>query len=103
EILAPYVEFTAYVCVFIAYYIGILNGYSALLYIILAWGFSSYLSLASAFINLITFNKYRKFNDVLKIFGLSIIDMAGFRQYLITVKVWASFHYIINRISGKPQ
>ncbi|HDV5715011.1 TPA: glycosyltransferase family 2 protein [Legionella pneumophila] len=103
EILAPYVEFTAYVCVFIAYYIGILNGYTALLYIILAWGFSSYLSLACAFINLITFNKYRKLNDILKIFGLSLIDMAGFRQYLTTVKVWASFQYLINRILGKPQ
>lgn len=103
EILAPYVEFTAYFCVFIAYYIGILSVASALLYIILAWGFSSYLSLASTFINLITFNKYRKLNDVLKIFGLSIVDMVGFRQYLTTIKVWASLQYFIYRMLAKPQ
>ncbi|STX37873.1 glycosyltransferase family 2 protein [Legionella feeleii] len=103
EIMAPYVEFTAYFTVLLAYYLGMLNGMSVLLYMILAWGFSSYLTIANAFINLITFNRYHNFNDILKILGLTFMDMLGFRQYLTGVKVWATLQYFFNRLIGRPQ
>lgn len=103
EMIAPYVEFTAYFTVLIAYCFGLLNGISALLYIILAWGFSSYINLANAFINLLTFNRYRKINDVLKIFALTFMDMLGFRQYVTGVKIWGTLHYVFNRVLGRPE
>lgn len=103
EIMAPYVEFTAYLTVVLAYFLGVLNGYSAFLYAVLAWGFSAYITIANAFVNLITFNRYHRFNDIFKIFALTFIDMVGFRQYLTAVKFWATLHYFFNRLIGKPQ
>lgn len=102
EMLAPIVEFTAYFMVALAYYYGLLNGMSAFMYVILAWGFSSYITMANAFINLITFNRYRHIKDILWTFGLAFIDMLGFRQYLTAVKIWSTIHYAFNRLIGRP-
>lgn len=103
EMLGPIVEFTAYFTLSLAYYLGILNGWATLLYMILAWGFSSYLTLANAFINLITFNQYHRIQDVLKTFVLALVDMLGYRQYLTVVKIVSTIRYGINRLLGKPQ
>ncbi|HFQ9591259.1 glycosyltransferase family 2 protein [Legionella pneumophila] len=101
EIIAPFVEFTAYITLPIAYFLGILNGRSVILYMLLAWGFTTFLTVANMFVSLITFNRYKKFKDIIRMFLLSTIEMLGFRQYLTGVKVFASFHYFINRIRGK--
>lgn len=103
EILGPYFEFTAYFTVIISYFIGILDGYLAVMYGVLAWGFSAYLNVANAFINLITFNRYKRLNDVLKIFALTCAEMLGFRQYLTVVKVYSSVQYFFYRLIGRPQ
>lgn len=103
EILAPYVEFTAYFTVGISYFLGILDAYAALLFILLAWGAASILNLANAFINLITFNRYRRLNDVFRSLGFTLLDIVGFRQYVVVVKVWASLQYLIYRALGKAQ
>lgn len=103
EIIAPFVELTAYITLTIAYYYGILNTTSAILYVILAWGFTSYLTIANMFINLITYNRYKKISDILWMFLLAIVEMFGFRQYHVVVKVWGSIHYLVNRLLGKPQ
>ncbi len=101
EVIAPLVEFTAYITLSISYYYGILDGTSAILYILLAWGFTTYLTLGNMFINVITFNRYKKVNDIFWMFLLAFIEMFGFRQYYTTVKIWATVHYMINRIRGK--
>lgn len=102
EIIAPFIEFTAYVSVGVAYYLGILDGTSVLLYILLAWGFTTYLTLANMLINLITFNQYKRFIDIIWIFLLTAFEMFGFRQYYTSLKIFSSFHYLINRLCGKP-
>lgn len=102
EMFAPYIEFMAYFTVVLAYIYGILNGYEVLLYMILAWGFSSYITVANAFINIITFNRYTDRKDIFKSFALAFIDMLGFRQYVTLVKVWSTIHYGFNRLIGRP-
>lgn len=102
ELIAPFIEFTAYITVGIAYYLGILDGVSVLLYMLLAWGFTTYLTVANMLINLITFNQYKRFIDILWMFLLTVIEMFGFRQYYTALKVFSSFHYLINRLCGKP-
>lgn len=101
EVVAPVVEFTAYFSVTIAYFMGFLDLTSVILYILLAWGFTSYLTIANMFINLITFNRYKRVNDIIWMFFLAVIEMFGFRQYHTGVKIWGTFHYIINRLRGK--
>jgi cellulose synthase/poly-beta-1,6-N-acetylglucosamine synthase-like glycosyltransferase len=102
EILGPIIEFTAYFCVAVAYFLHMLNGYQAILYIILAWGFVSYLTIANMFINLVTFNRYKRTSDIFRIFMLAIIETFGFRQYSVLVSIYGTFHYFINRLRGKP-
>ena len=101
EVVAPIVECTAYVSVGLAYYYGILNGTTAILYMLLAWGFTSYLTIANMFMNLVTFNRYKNINDIFWMFSLAFIEMFGYRQYLTVVKLWGTFHYFINRLRGK--
>lgn len=103
EMIAPYVEFCAYFSVALAYYDGILNAQAALMYAVLAWGFSSYITVANVFINLVTFNRYQKTKDVFKSLFLAFADMLGFRQYVTAVKVFSTFRYGFNRLIGKPQ
>ncbi|KTC66309.1 glycosyl transferase family protein (plasmid) [Legionella adelaidensis] len=101
EAVAPLVECLAYVTVTAAYLLGILNTTSAILYILLAWGFTSYLTFSNMLMNIITFNRYRKINDIVWMVFLVFIEMFGFRQYHTLVKVWGTFHYYFNRLRGK--
>ncbi|MCC5792017.1 MAG: glycosyltransferase family 2 protein [Legionellaceae bacterium] len=101
EIMAPYVEFTAYFTVGLAYYFGILDTLSAILYIILAWGFAAYLSVANTFISIITFNRYQRVSNILWMLLLTSAEMCGFRQYRVLISVYATFHYAWNRFKGK--
>jgi len=103
EIMAPIVEFTAYLSVFIAYCFGIVNITLVILFIILAWGFTSYITVANMFLNLITFNRYKKLKDVMWIFSLCFLEMCGYRQFYVLVNMWGSLHYYFNRLIGKPQ
>lgn len=101
EVIAPFVECTAYFTLGFAYYFGALNGVSVLLYMLLAWGFTTYLTLSNMLINLITFNRYKKPRDILWMFVLVLIEMFGFRQYRTGVQIYASIHYLFNRLRGK--
>ena len=102
EIVAPFVEFIAYITVPLAYFLGILNVEGAIFFILVSWGFISYLTIANMFINAITFNRYKHVNDILWGFVLAILEMFGFRQYTTLVRVFSSIHYFINRLRRKP-
>ena len=101
EIMAPYVEFTAYFTVGLAHYFGFLDTLSAILYIILAWGFASYLSVANTFISIVTFNRYQRLSNIIWMLLLATLEMFGFRQYRVLISVYATFHYFLNRLKGK--
>jgi cellulose synthase/poly-beta-1,6-N-acetylglucosamine synthase-like glycosyltransferase len=101
ELIAPFIEFTAYITVSIAYFWGILNATSTIIYMLLAWGFTTYLTIANMLINIITFDQYKKPLNILWMFCLTIIEMFGFRQYQTIQKVFSSVHYFINRLRGK--
>ncbi|MBY0545011.1 MAG: glycosyltransferase family 2 protein [Gammaproteobacteria bacterium] len=102
EVLAPLIEFTSYFTLCISLYLGILNLKQTLLYVTLAWGFVTYISIANMFINLITFNRYKKFTDILRIFSLTVLETFGFRQFNVLVMFYGTIHYLVNRIMGKP-
>lgn len=101
ELMAPFAEVVAFISLPISYYLGILNGSSVILYLLLAWGFTTYLSVANMFVSLATFNQYKKLKDIYWMFILTTIEMFGFRQYLTATKIYASFHFLINRMRGK--
>jgi len=102
EVLAPWIEFTAYISLPISYVLGIFTPYTTFLYIILAWGFISYITVANMVINLVTFNCYKKLNDIVLIFVLTAFETFGFRQYRVLISVYGTIHYFINRLRGRP-
>ncbi|ETO93658.1 glycosyltransferase family 2 protein [Legionella oakridgensis] len=101
EILGPYVEFTAYFTVGLSYWYGVLNTISALLFIVLAWGFSSLITVANTFIGIITFNRYRRRSDILMMLAFATLETFGFRQYHVLINIYGTFRYAINRMKGK--
>lgn len=102
DMLAPPIEFLAYLTIGFSYYYGILNINLTILLIILAWGFTTYITMANHFLNIITFNRYHRLQDIGWIFVLCILEMCGFRQYTVLIQIWGSIHYYFNRLLGKP-
>ncbi|MFN7096279.1 MAG: glycosyltransferase family 2 protein [Gammaproteobacteria bacterium] len=54
------------------------------------------------FINLVTFNRYKRISDIFRIFILAVIETFGFRQYTVLISLFGTFHYFFNRLRGKP-
>lgn len=102
EILAPPVEFLSYLSLLVAYCFGILDVKLAILFILLAWGFTSYITMANMFLNLVTFNRYKKLKDIAWMFLLCFLEMFGYRQFYVLVNVWGSLHFYFNRLRGRP-
>lgn len=94
EILGVFVEFTAYILFIISWILGILNFKWATLFFTLCFGFSTFLTMATALMSLATFNKYKRINDILLILIYSILENFGFRQYSVLCRVVASFKYL---------
>jgi cellulose synthase/poly-beta-1,6-N-acetylglucosamine synthase-like glycosyltransferase len=81
EVFGSVVEFTSLVLVVVFYSLGIVNFTFFLWFIILALGFIAFISIAMVFLNQISFNKYNKPTDILKVLMLVTAEMCGFRQF----------------------
>lgn len=101
EIMSPVVEFTAYITLILGWALNIVSIEVIVLFIALAWGYIAFLTMSNLLISLITFNKYRKFSDILFILALSIVEILGFRQFHVFCKFTAIIQYTANRIRGK--
>jgi len=101
EVLCAVVEFTAYVVLAVGLAMGILAWPTILLFIILAWAYAGFLTMATLFVNGITFNVYKRKMDIFRIFALVIFEMLGFRQFHATCKFFGFWHYFFNRLRGK--
>jgi cellulose synthase/poly-beta-1,6-N-acetylglucosamine synthase-like glycosyltransferase len=93
EALGAIVEFIAYLSLAASLYLGILNVYTAALFFILCWGFLIFLTIMTAFLNFITFNKYKRTRDLLLILFFSVIEGIGFRQFDVLCRVSATCAY----------
>lgn len=74
-----------------------------ILFVALAWLFLAFLTIAMACLDVVTFNKYRKLNDIWHFFYLCILEFIAFRQFGVICKTVAIFHYYLNRMRGKDQ
>lgn len=102
EVYSSVVEFFAYAIFVVALILHFPNILlPTLLFALVAWGYMSFLTIASAFLNLITFNKYRKILDTLHIMWLTSVEMFGFRQFRVLCNFIAFFQYFINRMRGR--
>lgn len=98
ETLGPLVELLAYVLVLISWWIGILDGYLALLFFLVCLGFITLLTMATVLMSLITYNKYGKLRDVPWMLFLVVIETFGFRQYGAICRTIATFRYFFGKL-----
>jgi cellulose synthase/poly-beta-1,6-N-acetylglucosamine synthase-like glycosyltransferase len=102
EVFGPVIEFLSYVFVLFAWYLGIINGYALILFIILAWSYSAFLTSACILLNAITFNIYRRFSDILNMLSMTVVSMFGFRQFHALCCFASTIQYFFNRLLGRP-
>ena len=102
EIFAPVVEFISITLFLILFILGEVNLPTIAWFIFLAWGYISLLSLGTIFLNFISFNKYHKAGDILRIIWFTSVEMLGFRELRAIDCTMATVKYFINRLLGKP-
>lgn len=98
ETLGPLVEFSAYILVLLAWSINFLDVYWAILTFTICLGFSSFLTMATMMMSLITYNKYQRIRDIFWILFLAIFESVGFRQYQVLCRVSAAIKYGIKSL-----
>lgn len=96
ETLGPIVEFIAYISVFISWLLGVLNIKWAILFFIVCWGLVNLITMSTAFISFITFNKYPRLRDMLWMLFWVAVESFGFRQYCVMCKVIATLRYTLS-------
>lgn len=95
EMFSAPIEVGGYIAVILAWALGILNVKAALLFALIAWGFSAFLTVATGLISYLTFNKYGQFIDFIKIFVLAFAELLGFRQLNIICRTYATIDYFM--------
>lgn len=97
EILGSLVEFVAYVMIFVSWYAGVFDLYTTVLFLIICWGFTAFLTMATTLMSVVTYNKYQRIRDVLWIFLMVFVEQFGFRQYNVICKVVATIEFLLGR------
>lgn len=102
DILGPIIELFSMVLFVVAYFVGQINFPALFWFMILAWGYIAYITVAMIFLNLISFKKYNQISSSFRAMWLSLAEMCGVRQYRALCCTLASAQYLINRLRGKP-
>jgi cellulose synthase/poly-beta-1,6-N-acetylglucosamine synthase-like glycosyltransferase len=103
EIFGPVVEAIAYITLILVFFFSKISLPALAWLFFLAWGYITFITMSCVLLSAITYNKYHSKLDILRMFFLTTIDMCFYRQYRAFCALFASFHYMINRLRGKPQ
>lgn len=80
EMLGPVIETLGYVSFLVSLAIGAIDANFAIVFVIFAFIFGILLSTAAVLLEELTFRRYKRFGDLMRLFGLAILDNFGFRQ-----------------------
>lgn len=94
ETYGPVVEFTAYFLVILSWFLGIFTLYYVLLLFFVCLFFVTLLSVATVFMNIITYNKYAGLSDIPRVLLYVLTEPVGFRQYSVVCRTWATIKYL---------
>ena len=103
EIYGPVVEAISYIVLVLAFFFSSMSPLYLAWMLLLAWGYILFITLSCVILSLLTYNKYYRKMDVLRIFALTLLDMVFYRQWRAFCALISSLHYGINRLRGKPQ
>ena len=98
EMLAPVVELAGYLITGLGLAFGLVNVPFALLFILVAWGYGMLLSIWAVVLEEVSFRRYRRFIDLVRLLLFASLENFGYRQCTVWwrlkafVNVWKGVH-----------
>jgi cellulose synthase/poly-beta-1,6-N-acetylglucosamine synthase-like glycosyltransferase len=80
EMLGPLIEVAGYLAFVLALVLGTVDTRFALAFLAMAFVFGIALSITAVALEELTFRRYRRFGDILRLFALSVLENVGYRQ-----------------------
>ena len=80
ELVAPVLEFVGFVLVALGFALGVVNTSYALMFMAVAYGYSTLVTLIAMVIDELSFHKYRRWRDLGAILLASLLENVGYRQ-----------------------
>jgi cellulose synthase/poly-beta-1,6-N-acetylglucosamine synthase-like glycosyltransferase len=97
ETLGPFVEILGYLSVTLSFLLGILNLKFFLLFLALAIVYGVFLSVAAILLEEISFRRYPRWEDLLRLLLYGIVENFGYRQILAVFKVKSFWDFVRRR------
>jgi cellulose synthase/poly-beta-1,6-N-acetylglucosamine synthase-like glycosyltransferase len=91
EMLAPLVEVFGYVITVVALALGVVNVSFALLFLLVAWGYSMLLSIWAVVLEEVSFRRYRRVGDLVRLVLFAVLENFGYRQCAVWWRVRVFF------------
>lgn len=91
EMLSPLVEVFGYVITAVALALGVVNVSFALLFLLVAWGYSMLLSLWAVVLEEVSFRRYRRVGDLVRLVLFALLENLGYRQCAVWWRVRTFF------------
>ncbi len=98
EMLAPVVELLGYLITILGLAFGLVDVSFALLFVLVAWGYGMLLSIWAVVLEEVSFRRYRRFGDLVRLLLYTSLENLGFRQLTVFwrlrafVNVWKGVH-----------
>jgi YaiO family outer membrane protein len=80
EMLAPVVELLGYLVTGLGLAFGLVNLSFALLFVLVAWGYGMLLSIWAVVLEEVSFRRYRRFGDLMRLLLFATLENFGYRQ-----------------------
>jgi cellulose synthase/poly-beta-1,6-N-acetylglucosamine synthase-like glycosyltransferase len=93
EMIGPLIEFIGYFAIAFAIVAGIANAAWLLAFLVLALAFGVTVSIASVALEELCFRRYPRFLDLVRLFGISVLENFGHRQIITFWRVYGFFTY----------
>jgi len=91
EMLAPLVEVFGYVIIVAGLIAGVVNVSFALLFILVAWGYGMLLSLWAVVLEEVSFHRYRRLGDLVRLVLFATLENFGYHQCAVWWRLRAFF------------
>ncbi|OFW17996.1 MAG: hypothetical protein A3H27_11185 [Acidobacteria bacterium RIFCSPLOWO2_02_FULL_59_13] len=88
------VEFVGYILIPVSFILGLTPLYLFLLFLLLAFFYGAMLSVGSVLLEEITYRRYPKMGDVLRLLLYAVLENIGYRQVVVLFRVQGFFQYL---------
>ena len=94
EMLAPVVEVAGYLITAVGFAFHLIDVPFALLFVLVAWGYGMLLSLWAVVLEEVSFRRYGRLGDLLRLLGYAVFEAFGYRQLTVWWRLkafWSAF------------